>query len=202
MRVQTEAKFLKVDVDEIRKRLTMIKAVIIEPMNLFELAIVSQKHAEKISSNSWIKLRTNPKHTTLSYKEKVDNQPGGILRTDIVIDSFDAALELLEKLGMFLKSFQESRREMWRVGDVEVSLNEWPWLTPYMKIVASEESAVRDVCARLGFEWSQAIFGDTTLAYVAEYPGIRLELGENIAHMPEVKFGMALPQWLKDRTVA
>lgn len=199
MRTQIEVKFLKVDINETRQRLEKIMANLLEPMRRVRTAVIDDKHNTAIRENRWIRLRDFGNKTILTHKEDLIGQQGATKLTELTIDSFESAIELLEKLGLHVKSIQQLRREIWQLGEVRLALDQWPWIKPYMKIVGPSEAAVRDVSARLGFAWSQAIFGGTTLAYAAQYPGIKLELGENITHIPEIKFGEPLPDWLKER---
>jgi adenylate cyclase class 2 len=99
-------------------------------------------------------------------------------------------VEILRKTGLEVYSFQESKRETWQYGDVEVVLDEWPWLDPYIEIEGPSEKAIRTAAKSLGFEWNQAYFGSVDTAYRQQYPGMSQE--DSIGDIAEVRFGSPL----------
>lgn len=92
-------------------------------------------------------------------------------------------------------SFQESRRETWKYDDIEIVIDEWPWLKPYVEIESVSASKVEEFAIRLGYEWTEAVFGDVMAAYRAEYP--HLSETDTIGRLPAVKFDEPLPELLK-----
>jgi len=109
-----------------------------------------------------------------------------------VVSDFDETKAIMEAMGITFVTFQESRRETWKLGEVEVVLDEWPWLDPYIEIEGESEELVKEAAAQLGFSWENAVFGSTNVAYAAQYP-----LGEdpsNLISLNEVRFGAPLPE--------
>jgi adenylate cyclase class 2 len=88
--------------------------------------------------------------------------------------------------GLAVRSMQESKRETWKIDGVEIVLDEWPWLNPYIEIEADDESFIKKVAADLGFNWDQAVFGDVMVAYRAQYP--HLNLNDSVGKIQEVRF--------------
>ena len=202
MQTQIEAKFLAVNHEETRLRLAGLMASHVEPKRKMRCAILDFPDERlEIKENGWVRVRDEGNRITLTYKEVIEQRRGGSKQIEILVNSFDQAIELMEKTGLKVFSVQESRRETWEMGTVRVMLDEWPWIKQYIQIEGGSEAAVRDVAARLGFAWSQAVFGSSTIAYAAEFPGIRLDR-ESIAQIPEIRFGAPLPTWLKDRKEA
>jgi adenylate cyclase class 2 len=89
------------------------------------------------------------------------------------------------------KSFQESRRETWKLGDAEIVLDEWPWLDPYVEIEGPSESTVKDAAATLGFNWTDAIFGRVTELYQLQYPSGD---ADKLVTIPRLTFNDPLPE--------
>ncbi len=199
MQTQIEARFLSIDLADSRQRLENLMATLTTPMRLVRCAITDPDRIPESKGVAWTRVRDGGNKVTLTYKEVIEQRRGGTKEITLTIDSYGEAIELLEKLGFPVISVQQSRRETWHLGTVSIILEEWPWIKPFIKIAGPSEAAIRDVSARLGLAWSQAVFGSTTLAYAAEFPGVRLDLGENIAQIEEIKFGAPLPYWLKKR---
>ena len=200
METQIEAKFLDVEHHDFRKRLKALKASPVKSMQLMRTLIIdSPRRRLENSQNGRIILRDEGDKTIFGYEEIAEERKGGIDRLEVSTGSYDKTMELLELIGFKVHSVQEFRREVWKLGRVEIRFDERPWLKPYLEIDGPSESAIRDVAARLGFPWSQAVFGSATMLYASEYPGIRLDLRESIDQIPEMIFGKPLPSWLEER---
>ncbi len=94
-------------------------------------------------------------------------------------------------------SFQESRRETWKLGSTEIVLDVWPWLNPYIEIESENEETVRGVAADLGLDWKNAIFGDVMAAYRTQYP--HLKEYETVGNLDVVKFDDPVPEFLQSK---
>jgi adenylate cyclase class IV len=200
MQTQTEVKFLDVDHQIIRKRLTALMATLVIPNRIMRSAILDYPDRELGKEhNGLVRLRDEGNIIKLTYKEVVEQRLGGIKQIDLAISSFEDAIDLFEKLDLRVLSLQESRRETWRIENVDIRLEQWPWIKPYIEIEGPSEGSIRDIASRIGFKWTQAIFGSPTLVYAAQYPGISLDKRETINLIPEIRFSDSLPQWLKDR---
>jgi adenylate cyclase class 2 len=79
-------------------------------------------------------------------------------------------MALIDTIGIRRKAEQLMRREIWHLGEVEVVIDEWPWIDPFIEIEAPTEQLVKDAAAQLGFDWKDAAFGDVVTAYRDEYP--------------------------------
>ncbi len=72
--------------------------------------------------------------------------------TEFSADDPQAARAMFENLGYHLTLSFEKRREMWRLGECEVDLDELPYLGAYVEIEGPGESAVDAVRRCLGLE--------------------------------------------------
>jgi adenylate cyclase class 2 len=199
MHQEIEVKFLDVNHQEIRDRLKELKAELGVPMRVMRRAILDfPKRTLAQKNDGWVRVRDEGDHVTMTYKQLTEQQRGYSKEVEVTVSDYEKAIELLEQIGLKIFAVQESRRETWKLGNVEIVLDEWPWVKPYIEIDGSSEASIRDVSARLGFAWSQAIYGSLDMVYASQYPGIRLP-NEHISQIPEMIFGQPLPKWLKDR---
>jgi adenylate cyclase class 2 len=132
---------------------------------------------------------------TLTLKEFRERTLTGASEREIVVSDFDETKEILEATGLTFATFQESRRETWKYNEVEIVLDEWPWLNPYIEVEGPSEETVQKVAGELGFSWDDAIFGATNSAYAAQYPDGRDS--RNLIDIPEIRFGAPLPDVFK-----
>jgi adenylate cyclase class 2 len=202
MQQEIEVKFLNVNHDEVREKLKAAVAKLEQPMRLMRRAIIDYPDRRLQSKqDGWIRVRDEGDKITLTYKEAKEQVAGGAREIELNISSFEQAIKLFEAIGLKVESFQESKRETWVLDECEVVLDEWPWLKPYIEIEGPSEVAIQSASEKLGFDWQDVVYGSTTVAYLAEYPGIKLDKNETIGNIPEIRFGEPLADWLKERKV-
>jgi len=193
MNSEIEVKFLDVDFDELRSRLSELGAVCEQPIRLMRRAIIENEYMK--AKDSYLRVRDEGNKVTMTYKQFDSLSVDGAKEIEFTVSDFDAAVRLLEQVNLPYRSFQESKRETWKLKDVEVVLDEWPWLKPYIEIEGESEEHLKVVATKLGFDWKDAVFGDVTAAYRVEYP--HLTEKDNVGSIPEMKFGNPLPDLLK-----
>jgi len=196
MKTEIEVKFLNVDFDEVRRNLESLGGVCEQPMRLMR-RVLSQQHKRSPDSDysSFLRLRDEGDKVTLTYKEFREKTLTGATEQEVVVSNFDETKAILESAGITFTTFQESRRETWKVGNVEVVLDEWPWLNPYIEIESDSEEAVKRMAAQLGFSWDDAVFGATNSAYAVQYPDGRNS--RDLISLSEIRFGAPLPDIFK-----
>lgn len=188
MKTEIEVKFCDVDVDATRELLARAGAVCEQPMRLMRRVIIETE--QLAARNAFVRVRDEGDRTTLTYKQFDETSLTGAKEIEVTVSEFDATVALLEQVDLVHKSFQESRRETWKMGDVEVVIDEWPHLDPYVEIEGGSEEAVKQAAATLGFTWDEALFGSVTEVYQHQYPkGNAREL----INMPRISFGEPLP---------
>ena len=191
MKPEIEAKFINIDINETRQKLQSAGAVLEQPMRLMRrVNIEEQAHR---AAGAWIRIRDEGHKTTLTWKQGMKNA-GAIDRIqelEVEVSSFDDTVKIFELAGWSPKTYQESKRETWKLGEAEVVIDEWPWLAPMIEIEASSEALVREAAENLGFEWGSAEFGNIDDVYMKKYnfaPGFR-----GVIDLKEVRFGASVP---------
>jgi adenylate cyclase class 2 len=196
MESEIEVKFLGVDHDEVRAKLTELGAKLEHPMRLMRRTLFDYPDMRLQKSNHGrLRIRDEGDKLTFTYKSRLDKQYADEIET--TIGSYETTSEILRAIGLEAYSSQESKRETWLYKNVEVVLDEWPWLRPYIEIEGSTEPAIQEVAKDLGFNWDDAYFGSVDTAYKVDYPGMMP--GDSIGQVKEVQFGAPLPDLLKER---
>lgn len=98
----------------------------------------------------WIRLRTNGKITTLTYKNIISNTIDGTKEIELEVEDFEKANEFLEKIGFKNRSFQENRRIQYVLDDVEIDIDSWPMIPTYLEIEGNSEEEVNNMVKKLG----------------------------------------------------
>lgn len=192
MNTEFEVKFVGVVHDSVREKLRNLGADLKQPMRLMKRAII--ENPELKSKDAFIRVRDEGDKVTLTYKQFKELSIDGAKEYEIVVSDFQITVDLLQCAGLPYRSLQESKRETWTIDGAEVVLDEWPWLDPYIEIEGESEQHVRDIAAKLGYEWTDAVFGDVMAAYRTQYP--HLSENDTVGNIPEVRFGDPLPPLL------
>lgn len=192
MNAEIEAKFLDIDHDQIRDKLRILGAECEQPMRLMRRVTID--NADMKSKDAFVRVRDEGHRVTMTYKQFDTLSVDGAKEIEIIVSDFDKAVQLLAAAGLPHGSFQESKRETWCYGDVEIVLDEWPWLKPYIEIESHSEAILREIAIELDLDWNDAVFGDVMVAYRAEYP--HLSEKDTVGNLASVKFDDPLPDLL------
>jgi adenylate cyclase class 2 len=196
MKTEIEAKFLDVDFEQVRQLLQKLGAVCGQPMRLMKRAIMDFPDQRLQQQDAYIRVRDEGDKVTVTFKRFKAQSVDGAQEIETTVGSFDDTVKIFEAVGLRVRSFQESKRESWKSGKVEIVLDEWPWLQPYIEIEGESEADIRQMAALLGYDWKDAVFGDVTAAYRAQYPNMNNDL--NLSAITEVRFGAPLPDKLQN----
>jgi len=153
MQTEIEAKFPDINPDSIRTKLREVGAVQEHPEIFMRRKVFDypDRRLEKIGG--WVRVRDEGSQVTLSYKQLNDRTLHGTKEVSVIIDDFDKACELIEAIGLPAYSYQETKREKWMLGDVEITIDTWPWIPTFVEIEGATEESVRSVASRLQFDW-------------------------------------------------
>jgi adenylate cyclase class 2 len=192
---ETEAKFLDIDITGIREKLGSVGAKQLMPTTPLRRAILETP--EMRAKEAFARVRDEGDRVTVTYKQHAKLELGGALETPLTADSidFESAVEFIEALGIPCKSYQETRRETWELETAVITIDEWPWLNPFVEIEANTDEAVKATAGKLGFDWEKAVFGGINIVYQRQYP--HLDDKASIVDLPEVKFDDPLPEMLQ-----
>jgi len=165
MNTEIEVKFLDIDHDAMREKLRAIGGICEQPMRLMSRVTIDSPAMSK--KNAFLRVRDEGHRVTMTYKQFDALSVDGAKEIEVIVEDFDKTVQILQAAGLSFDSFQESKRETWRVDDVEVVLDEWPWLHSYMEIEAGSEQRLKEVASMLDLDWSKAVFGDVMVGRTA-----------------------------------
>lgn len=168
MKIEYEAKFLNIDKDEIRRKLKDIGADLIKPEFLqkrFNFHLPGNLRDDK----SWLRVRNEGDKITLSLKKDEGNEIHHQKELQLEIDDFETAVNLLKEIGCGIRMYQETKRELWKFEDVEVAIDEWPYLEPFIEIESDSEERVKKLSQMLGMDYGEAVFGAVGKVYKMKY---------------------------------
>lgn len=113
----------------------------------------------------WIRLRTNGKKATITLKEIQEETIDGMKETEIEVNDFNMAHQLLLGLGYKSKGFQQNKRVQYILDDIEIDLDHWPHIPEYMEIEGKDEESVNKMIEKLGVDKSKVTTMDVDSVY-------------------------------------
>jgi adenylate cyclase, class 2 len=161
MITEYETKILEINVDEIIAKLESLGA---KKINEKEQKRFVYNFTPK-KENSWVRLRTDGKTTTLTIKEIQNDQIDGTKEIEIKVNDFEKTNLLLEKLGYTYNGYQENKRLSYVLNKVEVEIDFWPLIPPYLEVEGKSAKEVEKIIKLLGFEMSQTTSINTIKVY-------------------------------------
>ena len=165
MQTEFEAAFLKIDKAEIRARLEKVSAKLIYPETLLQRDVFDPPLPIK---GGWLRVRREANGVTMSLKVVEGNRIEDQKEVELKIDNYEQGVEFLKSIGAIHKSYQETKRELWRLNNVDITIDTWPGLLPLVEIEGESELLVKQVADILGFDYSNAHFGAVDVVYEAE----------------------------------
>lgn len=171
METEYEATFWPIVKDEIRDRLVRAGAAKIYDERLMRRVVFYLPPTSPLSNSiAWARVRDEGDKTTMSIKQLAKHDEiSDQKETELTISDFDTGVEMLRLIGCDEKAYQETKRELWQLDGTDITLDEWPFLEPFIEIEAKSEERVRSVSEKIGFDWTEALFCSTDIIYSKRY---------------------------------
>ncbi|MDP2676064.1 MAG: CYTH domain-containing protein [bacterium] len=108
---------------------------------------------------AWVRLRDESDKITLAFKQRLgenlrDKLDGdeGMYERETIVKDFDATREILLKIGLIEKMYQENKRTRYILDGVEYDIDTWPLLDPYLEIEGPSWDKVYETVEKLGLK--------------------------------------------------
>ena len=161
MKTEYEVRVLEIDKDELIRKL--------ESLNATKVGEFNQKRyvydTIPKENGKWIRLRTNGKETTLTFKDVTSDKIDGTKEVEIEVSDLELTNEFLNKIGFFSKAYQENNRIRYILDDVELDIDSWPLIPTYLEIEGKDEKSVLDMIEKLELDKSKVTSLDVKSVY-------------------------------------
>jgi adenylate cyclase class 2 len=169
MKTEYEATFLDIKKRDLTEKLKGLGANLERP-EYMQRRVTLELPKEKQDPNTWLRVRDEGNgKVTLTLKSVDGKTITGQKEILVEVNDLGDTVALLESIGCERKSYQESKRELWQLGDVEVAIDTWPFLDTYIELEGSSEEAVKNAAHQLGFDYANAIFDTVNGIYKQKY---------------------------------
>jgi len=183
MKNEIEATFLSINKDVMRDKLKSAGFKLKTPEYLMRRKTFDFSRIAP-GRNKWGRVRQEADKVTMTVKEIRGSGINDTYEVELVVNDFGAAVAFFEACGIPAKAYQENMREVWVRNGVEVTIDTWPGLNPFVEIEGENEKVVREISKELGFDFKKAVFGSIDLVYEKEL-GIP---AQTIIWLPEITF--------------
>lgn len=151
MKTEYEVRILEVDVDAIKAKLDQLGAKKVAERNMRRFVY----NIDPNDQTTWIRLRDNGVETTLTIKKIHADTVDGTKESEVVVNDMDTTNIILNQLGFFHKAYQENKRISYLLNGVEVEIDFWPKIPPYVEVEGKSLDEVEKTVKLLGFDMSQ-----------------------------------------------
>lgn len=189
---EIEAQFLDIDKNKVRAKLKEVGAKLVKPEVLMRRIVFD------LGKHEYARVRDEGGgKIVMTYKNVADDKSIlGTKEVNVVIDDYEKGIKLLKACGLKPKAEQESYREKWMLGEVEICIDTWPWIPTFAEIEGPSENAVWETARLLGLSRDKAKFGSVDTTY-EHYYGVEPDIVNR--HTPKILFEMEPPEWARER---
>jgi len=158
MNQEIEVKFLNINHAAMEKKLVSIGATKVGDY-FYKRIVFDFPDLSLHKKGAFVRLRHEGDRITLTWKQRqgVKSHDGktsdnGMEEIETVVGDFEKTANILYRLGMVSKFYEENRRSRWKKGDTVFDIDTWPMLEPYLEIEAPSWAAVDAAIAELGLD--------------------------------------------------
>ena len=139
MAIEYEVQVIDIDVVKVINRLEEIWAEFISE-NFMKRWVFTMND----ETQEWIRLRDNWDKVTVTYKKRWSTEIWKTEEIEIVVDNFENTAEILNKLNFLDKYYQENKRTVYKLDDIEFCIDSWPKIPTYLEIESDNEEKVKE----------------------------------------------------------
>jgi|688.fasta_scaffold848554_1 adenylate cyclase class IV len=176
MSFEIEAKFMEVNINELRKKLKKNNAKKIHKMVLYKRYVFNLLNNE----HGYIRTRDENGRVTITLKKYIKNSKFP-LEYEILLDktsTIEDAKNLLLAQGYTIKAYHETLREKWSIkGCPEIAIDTLPGIPTYVELDCKNENEIKRISKLLGFDMKDAKYGPYVNQYI-DYYNINIDNNE------------------------
>lgn len=182
-----EMKFLEVDVAKLEEKLISIGAVKVAEYNYIRTVFDATENSTS-SADGWVRVRTDGKETTLTYKRSIQEKAEdgsikniGMTEIEVEVNDYEKACELVRAIGLFENKTEKNKRIRYVKGDIVFDIDFWPFIPVYLEIESDSYEKVRNAAWELDFDPEIGVIGTAGSVYekygihINEYSSVTFE---------------------------
>ncbi len=152
---EIEVKFLNIDPELIEKKLKEIGAEKVFE-RFYKRKVFDYPDLRFDRMGAWIRLRDEGDKITLTFKQRLGvkthdgkTNDDSMEEIEFEVSDFEKTAEFLTKIGLKEKIFEENKRIRYQLDNIELDIDFWPQLEPYLEIESSSWKEIDKVIEML-----------------------------------------------------
>ena len=125
---------------------------------LREIIFYDKKLKWQYKEKKFVRLRKTKEGIFAAFKHNEEDIAAGTKEIEFQVGDFDKAKEFLEEIGLVSFRRGEKKRRTFKLDKVIIDIDTWPSVPTYVEFEGLDEKSLKKVAARLGFNWSKAVF--------------------------------------------
>jgi len=166
-----EVKYVNIDPEEIEhKVLTLGGKKVFD--RLYHRAVFDYPDLRLDKQKAWVRVRDEGDKVMLGFKQRIgvpdqDNSAndGGMIEEEVEVSDFETTCAILRRIGLTDKFFLENRRVRYLLDGVEIDVDYWPQLEPYLEIEGKSWGEVDATIVKLELDPADKKIFSTTQIY-------------------------------------
>lgn len=163
-----EVKFLAIDPETIEQKVLALGGQKLFD-RVYHRVVFDYPDMRLDKAGAWIRVRDEGDQVTMSFKQrqgrKENANDDGMLEEEVVVSNFETTCTILRHIGLTDKFFLENRRVRYVLDGVEVDVDYWPQLEPYLEIEGKNWDEVNETITKLGLDPAEKKIFSTTQVY-------------------------------------
>jgi len=171
MNIEYETKIIDIDAEEVEKKLIELGAKKTKD-SLMRRWVFDWVDEDPEKINEWIRLRDEGDKVTITYKNRNKDVSIDTQEIETEVNNFDKMALLLQQIPFKRKFYQENKRIVYELPEIEFMIDTWPKLKPHLEIEGKTKEKMEEGLELLGLKGKEQ--GDISVNQLYEEIGIHL----------------------------
>jgi adenylate cyclase class 2 len=155
---EIEVRFLEIDKAQLIQKLNALGATDLGEEHLTETIFYDKDLTWKNGGKKIVRVRTNSKHSKVTYKHHFEDSATGTTEYEITVDNPQMAHLFLEAVGLVAFRNQEKKRHTFQLDDVTFDIDTWPKIPTYVELEGPTEESLKEMVKKLDLDWNEVTF--------------------------------------------
>lgn len=182
-----ELKFLNVRKETVRDNLAAQGYQIVKTETLLQRQTYHLPKHHPEHDFKWGRVRNEGDKITATikwYADPANISISNVHEEEVTVSRWEEGVAWITSKEFTPTAYQENYREAWAQGNVEIAIDTWPGLAPYIEIEAPSVAEVEEAAQALGYNPASGVAGGTEIIYEREL-GIPAKV---IKSLPRITF--------------
>lgn len=166
---EIEVRFLEINPDNLKSKLKNLRAQDLGEDYFKEILFYHTDPVFSDNQKRMVRIRQNKDGITLTYKHNLEHSATGTKEIEFSIDNIEKAQMFLEENGWLFSRFVEKKRHSFLLNNVQVDIDFYPKIPPFVEIEGESEEALKETAKLLELDWKDVEFRSSRVFIIENY---------------------------------